>query len=161
MFLYTRNNSPKFYFRPFNARCQWANSKQFVISNLFKNSVYFLIWANSIRTKTICKCRKAKTRGEKNYVYRICLQATNVKSTKLISNEYCWNHSTCFLQFQELTWTKLWVAGLIHWKCTNAVSSKSFTGRVITSPGPCLHTTSTRFGTITPCTPKRKSTISI
>lgn len=83
MFLYTRNNSPKFYFRPFNARCHWANSKQFVISNLFKNSVYFRIWANSIRTKTICKCRKAKTRGEKNYVYRICLQATNVKSKKI------------------------------------------------------------------------------
>lgn len=86
MLLYTRNNSPKFYFRPFHARCQWANSKQFVISNLFKNSVYFRIWANSIQAKTICKCRKAKTRGEKKFLYRICLQA----SVKQMWNRQNW-----------------------------------------------------------------------
>lgn len=141
-----------FYFRPLHSRCQLANSKQFVISNLFKTVFISVSGRIQARAKPFTNVKRKNNLSNKRELEKIGYLTNIVETTVLV---------VFFLQFRELTWTELLIAGLIHCKCTNAVSSKSFPGRVITSPRPCLHTTSTRFGTTTPCTPKRKSAVSI
>lgn len=89
-----------FYFRPLHSRCQLANSKQFVISNLFKTVFISVSGRIQARAKPFTNVKRKNNLSNKRE-----LEKTNIVETTVL---------VFFLQFRELTWTELLIAGLIH-----------------------------------------------
>lgn len=67
-----------FYFRPLHSRCQLANSKQFVISNLFKTVFISVSGRIQARAKPFTNVKRKNNLSNKRELEK-----------NWISNEYC------------------------------------------------------------------------
>lgn len=95
-----------FYFRPLHSRCQLANSEQFVISNLFKTVFISVSGRIQARAKPFTNVKRKNNLSNKRELEKIGYLTNIVETTVLVF--------FFFLQFRELTWTELLIAGLIH-----------------------------------------------
>lgn len=72
-----------FYFRPLHSRCQLANSKQFVISNLFKTVFISVSGRIQARAKTFTNVKRKNNLSNKRELEKIGYLTNIVETTVL------------------------------------------------------------------------------
>lgn len=73
-----------FYFRPLHSRCQLANSKQFVISNLFKTVFISVSGRIQARAKPFTNVKRKNNLSNKRELEKIGYQTNIVETTVLV-----------------------------------------------------------------------------